>query len=54
MGSQYTEVPSPGVVAFIGFAAQARLARFVSAGATTLHTLSFFCFNPGGATGIGV
>ncbi len=49
-------VPSPGAAAFIGFAAQANLVRFVSAGAFALHTLPFG-FNPGDATwtqGIGV
>ncbi len=44
------------MAAFIGFAAQAKLVRFVSAGAFALHTLPFG-FNPGDATwtqGIGV
>ncbi len=41
MGKQRAEVPSPGVAAFIGFAAQA--------GASALHTLPFG-FNPGDAT----
>ncbi len=36
----HTEVPSPGVAVFIGFAAQANLARFESARASTLHILS--------------
>ncbi len=54
MGSQYTEVPSPGVVAFICFATQVNRARFVSAVATTLHIPTLFGFNPGGATGMGV
>ncbi len=36
MGNQHTEVPSPGVAAFIGFAAQAKLARFESTGASAL------------------
>ncbi len=40
--------PSPGVAAFIGFAAQAKPARFESAGASALHTLTFV-FNPGDA-----
>ncbi len=35
--SEHTEVPSPGVGAFIGFAAQAKLARFQSAGTSVLH-----------------
>ncbi len=39
-----------GVAAFIDFAAQAKPARFVSAGAAALHTLPF-SFNPGDATG---
>ncbi len=51
MVSQHTEVPSPGVAAFIGFAAQAKLVQFV------LNTLPFG-FNPGdavtGTQGIGV
>ncbi len=51
MGRQHAAVPSPGVAAFIGFAAQATLARFVSAGAPTLYTLPFG-FNPGDATGM--
>ncbi len=42
--------PQSGVAAFIGFAAQAKLVRFVSAGAFALHTLPF-SFNPGDATG---
>ncbi len=33
-------VPSPGVAAFIGFAVQAKLVWFVSAGASALHTPS--------------
>ncbi len=48
MGSYHTEVPSSGVAAFIGLAAQAKLARLESAGAPALHTL-FFSFNPGDA-----
>ncbi len=44
------EVPSPGVTAFICFAAQAKPIRFESAGAPALHTLPFG-FNPGDATG---
>ncbi len=41
MGRQRAAVPSPGVAAFIGFAAQAKLVRFESAGASALHTPSF-------------
>ncbi len=36
----HTEVPNPGVAAFTGFAVQAKLIRFMSAGASTLHTPS--------------
>ncbi len=43
-------LPSPGVAAVFGFAAQAKLARFMSAGGFALHTLPFG-FNPGDATG---
>ncbi len=50
MGIWHTEVPSPWVAAFIGFAAQAKLAWFVRAGASALRTLPFG-FNPGDATG---
>ncbi len=39
------------LLAFIGFAAQAKPARFESAGASSLHTLPFG-FNPGDATGM--
>ncbi len=39
--------PAP---AFIGFAAQAKLDRFASAGVSALHTLTFI-FNPGDVTG---
>ncbi len=46
----HVELPSHGVAAFIGFAAQAKPVRFESAGASTLHTLPF-SFNPGDATG---
>ncbi len=42
--------PRSPVPAFIGLAAQAKLVRFVSAGASALHTL-LFGFNPGEATG---
>ncbi len=45
-----TEVPNPSVAAFIGFAAQAMLVQFVSAGASALHAL-LFGLNPGDATG---
>ncbi len=38
-GNEYGEIPSPGVVAFIGFAAQAQLGRFEIAVASNLHTL---------------
>ncbi len=50
MGSWHTEVLSPGVVAFIGFAAQAKPVQFESAGEPALHTFPFG-FNPGDATG---
>ncbi len=56
MGSLLTEAPSPGVAAFIGFAAQAKLVRFVSLGASALDTLPFI-FDPSdvmGMQGIGV
>ncbi len=43
--------PSPGVVAFVGFAAPAKLTPFESAGASALHTLQFG-FNPGDATAL--
>ncbi len=39
----------PGVAAFIGFAAEVKLVRFESAGASALHTLPFG-FNPVDAT----
>ncbi len=48
----HTEALSSGVAPFIGLSAQAKLARFESAGASALHTLS-----PGyaaGTQGIGV
>ncbi len=48
MGRQHAKVPSPDVAAFIGFAAQAKLSRFVIAGATAVHALPFG-FNPGDA-----
>ncbi len=53
----HTEVPSPGVAAFNGFAAQAKLARFVGAGTSALHTTIPVGLNPGnpmGTQGIGV
>ncbi len=50
MGIMHTKVPSLGVAAFIGFAAQAKLVRFGSAGTFALHTLPFG-FIPGDATG---
>ncbi len=48
MSRKHIEVPSPGVAAFIGFAAQAKLVRLENAGASTLHILPFG-FNPGDA-----
>ncbi len=52
---QHAEVPSPGVTPFIGFAAQAKLARFASVGASALHVLPFFVFGDAmGAQGTGV
>ncbi len=48
MGSSHTEVPEFGVAAFIGFAAQAKLVRFMSAGASVLHALPYG-FIPGDA-----
>ncbi len=42
MGSLHIGVSSPSVAAFSGFAAEAKLVRLVSAGASTLHS-----FNPG-------
>ncbi len=47
--SKHAEVPSLGMAAFVGFAAQAKLVRFVSAGAFALHTLPFG-FEPGFVT----
>ncbi len=46
----HVEVPSPGVAAFIGFAAQAKPVRFESAGAPVLHTITLG-FKPGDTTG---
>ncbi len=45
MFREHTGVPSPGVAAFIGFAAEAKPVRFESTGASALHTLPFG-FNP--------
>ncbi len=50
MGKQHAEVPNPGVVAFISFAAQAKRVRFESEGASALHTFPFG-FDPGDSTG---
>ncbi len=36
-----TEVPSPGVAAFLGFAASAKFVQFESAGVSTLYNPSF-------------
>ncbi len=52
MGRQHAEVPSPGVAAFIGFAAQAELVRFESAELYALYTLTFG--DATGTQGIGV
>ncbi len=41
MSRQHADVPSPDVAEFIGFAAQFKLGRFESAGASALHTLPF-------------
>ncbi len=41
--------PVPASLFFTGFAAQAKLARFVSAGSTAHHTLRF-SLNPGDAS----
>ncbi len=49
---QHAEVPSPGVTPFIGFAAQAKLARFASVEASALHALPFG--DAMGAQGTGV
>ncbi len=51
VGSEHTKGPSPGVAAFIGFAAEAKPVWFESAGASALHTPSPVGFNPGDATG---
>ncbi len=44
---------SPGVAAFVGFAAQAKPVRFESAGTSALHTPSFLVLIQG-TQGIGV
>ncbi len=49
-GEPWRRFPSPGVAAFISFAAQAKPVRFESTGASALHTLPYG-FNPGDATG---
>ncbi len=41
MGGYHTEVNSPGVAAFIGFAALAKLALLESTGAPVLYTFPF-------------
>ncbi len=51
MGSWHTEVPSPSFAAFIDFGAQAKLARFEGADASTLHTPPV---DATGAQGMGV
>ncbi len=56
MFREHTGVPSPGVAAFIGFAAQTKPAWFESAGASALH-IPPYGFNLGdaaGTQGIGV
>ncbi len=56
INSYQTEVLSPGVAEFIGFAAQAKPVQFESAGASALHTLPFG-LSPGDAVetqGIGI
>ncbi len=40
MGDKHTEVPSPGIAAFIEFAAQDNSVRFDSTGTSALHILS--------------
>ncbi len=50
MGRWHTEVPSHGVPAFIGFAAQSKPARFESAEAAAFYTFPF-AFDPSDATG---
>ncbi len=56
IGSWHTEVLNPGVAAFIGFAAQAKLVPIGSDGASALHTLHFTSTSDDatGAQGIGV
>ncbi len=50
MGSEHTEVLSPSATAFIGFAAQIKLAQFESTGSTALYPPLLF-INPGDARG---
>ncbi len=50
LASWVGSTPRSPAPAFIGFAAQAKLDRFASAGVSALHTLSFI-FNPGDVTG---
>ncbi len=45
-----SRVPSSGVAAFIGLAAEAKLVQLECTRASALHTLSF-SFDPGDATG---
>ncbi len=47
--SWHIEVPSPGVAAFNGFAAQAKPSRLENTWASTIHSLLPFGFNPGDA-----
>ncbi len=54
MGKQPAEAPSPGVAAFIGFAAQAKPVRFESAGVSAFHAHTFNLGDTAGAQGIGV
>ncbi len=49
MGRQHTEVPSPGAIAFISLAAQAKLVWLENVGMSAIHTLSL-CLDPGDAT----
>ncbi len=56
MSNKYTEVRSPCVAAFIGFAAQAKLVRFESDVASALH-IPLISLNPSDVTvsrGIGI
>ncbi len=50
MSAKRSEVPSSGVSAFIGFAAQAKLTLLGSAGTSVLSALPFG-FDPGDAMG---